>query len=128
MNAQFESRLRALGLDVADVEERFVLGSGRGGQKVQKTSSCVWLRHRPSGVEVRVQDSRLQAANRLAAWSALCGKLEAAEADRRRTEREQQERDRRRGRQKSRGQKARMVESKRLRARVKASRGRPRDD
>jgi protein subunit release factor B len=109
---------------MADVEERFVRGTGPGGQKINKTSSTVWLRHRPTGVEVRCQRERSQAANRELAWLEMCDKLEArasgviaAAVDARETER-------RRTRQKSRGQKVRMIESKKHRAKHKARRGR----
>jgi protein subunit release factor B len=128
MNPAVEARLAALGVRRADVDERFILGSGHGGQKLQKTSSCVWLRHRPTGVETRCQRERSQSANRESAWAELCAKLEArqrAEQARRKDEREQ---DRRRNRQKSRGQKIRMIQSKLHRAGIKARRGRPETD
>ena len=65
-------RLRLLGVALGDVEERFVRGSGPGGQKINKTSSTVVLRHRPTGIEVRCQQERSQAANRATAWAELC--------------------------------------------------------
>ena len=128
MNKIIEARLAALGVRMADVDERFILGSGHGGQKLQKTSSCVWLRHRPSGVETRCQTERSQSANRELAWAELCAKLEErrrAELAQRKDEREQ---SRRRNRQKSRGQKVRMIESKKHRAGIKSRRGRPEAD
>ena len=121
---EIQSRLRAIGLSPSDVDERFVRGGGPGGQKINKTSSTVWLRHRPTGVEARCQGERSQAFNRQMAWRQLCGKLEArarAAADALRQERE---REARRARQKSRAQKAQMIRSKERRARVKAGRGR----
>ncbi|HVW22354.1 MAG TPA: peptide chain release factor-like protein [Opitutaceae bacterium] len=120
---QILSRLQTLGARPEEVEERFVRGSGPGGQKINKTSSTVWLRHRPTGTEVRCQRERSQAANREEAWWELCRRLatraEAAAAARQ----DQREAARRRTRQKSRGQKARMVEAKRHRARRKSGRG-----
>lgn len=121
---QIDRRLSALGIQPGDVDERFVRGSGPGGQKINKTSSTVWLQHRPTGIEVRCQRERSQAANRELAWAELCSKLE----ERRRVavaERKgEQEKNRRRHRQKSRGQKMRMIESKKHRAGVKSQRGR----
>ncbi|HEY9247685.1 MAG TPA: peptide chain release factor-like protein, partial [Rariglobus sp.] len=73
---QIQERLDALGVLAADVEERFVRGSGPGGQKINKTSSTVCVKHRPTGVEVRCQRERSQAANRETAWLELCAKLE----------------------------------------------------
>ena len=77
MNGQIESRLAALGTGSSDVEEKFIRGSGPGGQKINKTSSTVWLRHRPTGIEVRNQSERSQVANRERAWAELAAKLEA---------------------------------------------------
>lgn len=59
-----------------DIAEQFVRGSGSGGQKINKTSSCVVLRHLPSGVEVRCQKHREQSANRLSAYKLLLLKVE----------------------------------------------------
>ena len=70
------TRLAALGVRVADCDERFILGSGPGGQKVNKTSSTVQLSHRPSGVEVRMQRERSQTRNRELAWAELASRLE----------------------------------------------------
>jgi protein subunit release factor B len=121
---QIVERLTAVGVRTADVEERFVRGTGPGGQKINKTSSTVWLRHNPTGVEVRCQRERSQAANRELAWLELTGRLEAraraatdAVVDARETER-------RRTRQKSYGQKVRMIQTKKHRAKHKAKRGR----
>jgi protein subunit release factor B len=124
MNKEFEIRLAALGMRSADVEERFILGSGRGGQKLQKTSSCVWLRHGPTGIEVRCQRERSQTVNRELAWAELCAKLEERKRAAAAARQDEQAKNRRRNRQKSRGQKARMIQSKKHRAGIKSSRGR----
>jgi protein subunit release factor B len=127
MDKSIERRLGAIGLRASDVDERFVLGAGHGGQKLQKTSSCVWLRHRPTGVEARCQTQRSQSANRELAWADLCEKLEKLRRAEEARKRDEWERDRRRNRQKSHGQKARMVDSKRHRAAIKSGRGKPVD-
>jgi protein subunit release factor B len=125
---QISIRLAALGWHPAEVEERFVRGTGPGGQKINKTSSTVWLQHRPTGIEVRCQRERSQAANRELAWEELCGKLEARGRAAVAAAVDAREEERRRTRQKSRGQKARMIEGKKHRAKHKAQRGRVRDD
>jgi peptide chain release factor len=125
---QIDERLAVLGLRPADVEERFVRGTGPGGQKINKTSSTVWLRHRPTGVEVRCQRERSQAANRELAWAELCDKLEARVRAAREAVVAARETERRRTRQKSRGQKVRMIQAKRHRAKHKARRGRVGDE
>jgi peptide chain release factor len=124
MNEDIEARLAALGTRSADVDERFVRGSGPGGQKINKTSSSVWLRHRPTGVEVRCQQERSQVANREVAWLELCSKLETRKLALIANQQQEQQKNIRRHRQKSRGQKTRMIESKRHRAGIKARRGR----
>jgi len=119
---QIEDRLGRLGWRIGEVDERFVRGSGPGGQKINKTSSTVWLRHRPSGVEVRCQAERSQIANRERAWRELCEKLEARARDEAVAMQRAHETERRRTRQKSRAQKVRMIEAKKHRARNKARR------
>ena len=122
---QIDERLAAAGATRADVEERFIRGTGPGGQKINKTSSTVWLRHRPTGIEVRMQRERSQSVNRDLAWAELCAKLEARVRAAASAEQQAREADRRRHRQKSRGQKIRMIEAKKHRAKNKANRGRP---
>jgi peptide chain release factor len=117
-------RLAALGVRPDDVEERFVRGAGPGGQKINKTSSTIWLRHSPTGAEVRCQAERSQAVNRLEAWARLCAKLEERRTSVAAQAQAEKEAERRRTRQKTRGQKARMIEGKRHRAGIKSSRGR----
>jgi len=117
-------KLAALGLRLEDVDERFVRGAGPGGQKINKTSSTVWLRHRPTGLEVRCQQQRSQAANRERAWAELCEKLAAHARATVDAAEQAREAERRRTRQKSRGQKIRMIETKKHRAKHKARRGR----
>ena len=122
---EIQDRLDALGVPPGDVTEVFVRGSGAGGQKINKTSSTVVLRHALSGTEVRCQEERSQAVNRLRAWERFCAKLEerlrAAEAERRAVT----AKARRTNRKRSARQKALLVAEKRRRGEVKASRRRP---
>jgi protein subunit release factor B len=124
---QICDRLNVLGVRPEEVEERFVRGAGPGGQKVNKTSSTVWLRHGSTGVEVRCQAGRSQAANREQAWAELCDKLEARRRGAAEAVQQAREAERRRTRQKSRRQKARMVDAKKRHGRRKANRGRVRE-
>ena len=125
---QIDERLAALGVRVDEVDERFVRGAGPGGQKINKTSSTVWLRHRPTGIEVRCQRERSQTANRELAWTELCEKLAVRARCAAAVVQQEREAERRRTRQKSHGQKVRMIETKKHRARHKARRGRVRDE
>jgi peptide chain release factor len=121
---RIHSRLAAMGVSPADMEEKFVRGSGPGGQKINKTSSTVWLRHRPTGVEVRCQAERSQAANREQAWQEMCGRLESRVRAARDAAQQLREKGRRQTRQKSYGQKVKMIQAKKHRARSKERRGR----
>ena len=58
-----------------DVLERFIRSQGAGGQKVNKTSSAVYLKHLPTGIEVKMQKERFQALNRFLAWRLLAEKV-----------------------------------------------------
>jgi protein subunit release factor B len=69
-------RMAALDVREEDLQESFVLGGGKGGQKVNKTAAAVQLRHTPSGVEVKAHRERSQALNRYYARKRLCELLE----------------------------------------------------
>ncbi len=115
-------RLHSLGVRAEDVEEKFVRGTGPGGQKINKTSSTVWLCHRPTGVEARCQNERSQVWNRIQAWADLASKLTHRRAAAAAQKREARELERRRTRQKSYGQKVKMIQSKKHRAKIKSNR------
>src|ERR1700678_2658884 len=74
---QLAQRMAALGVREADIEESFVRSGGHGGQNVNKTSTCVMLLHRPSGVQVKCQKTRQQGLNRFIARRLLLDKIEA---------------------------------------------------
>jgi protein subunit release factor B len=74
--SELEARMAALGLREEDLEEKYVRSSGPGGQKVNKTSSCVVLKHAPSGLEVKMQKERSQPLNRYHARKRLCELME----------------------------------------------------
>jgi protein subunit release factor B len=127
VEAPLRARFVSLRVRPEEVDERFVRGTGAGGQKINKTSSTVWLRHGPTGTEVRCQRERSQATNRLLAWTELADKLEWRQKSATNQAQAERELARRQKRQKSRGQKARMIESKKHRAKIKSTRGRGAD-
>ena len=77
-NAALRQRMEALGIREEDLEERFVRASGKGGQHVNKTSTCVQLLHRPSGIEVKSMGQRSQSLNRFFARRLLLERIEEA--------------------------------------------------
>ncbi len=95
-----------------DLEEHFVRSSGAGGQKVQKTSTCVVLKHLPSGIEVKCQIQRTQAMNRFLARRILCEKLEEMIFQKESAEEKRREKIRRQKRKRSRRAKEKMLADK----------------
>lgn len=75
--ADLEKRMKALGISKADIEEKFIKSGGRGGQKVNKSNSGVYIRHKPSNLSVKCQKSRSQHLNRFLALRRLVEKIEA---------------------------------------------------
>jgi peptide chain release factor len=71
-----EVRLQVLHIHEEDLEETFIRSSGPGGQHVNKTSTCVRLVHRPTGLSVKVQESRSQGLNRFLARRLLADRVE----------------------------------------------------
>ncbi|MBI5043800.1 MAG: peptide chain release factor-like protein [Nitrospirae bacterium] len=69
-------RMKALGIFKKDVIEKFIRSSGKGGQHVNKASTCVYLKHIPTGIEVKVMRERSQSLNRFFAWRLLTDKIE----------------------------------------------------
>lgn len=118
-------RMLRFGITEADLEEHFVRSSGAGGQKVNKASTCVVLKHRPTGTEVKCQQTRSQALNRFLARRLLCEKLEAKIHGAASAEEQRREKIRRQKRRRSRRAKERMLGDKRHRAGIKVLRRPP---
>jgi len=116
MNREFQ-------LNEADLEETFARSSGPGGQHVNKVSTAVTLRHRPSGVSVTVQDSRSQATNRRIARERLVAAIEQDRVRDRVAKRALREKERRRKSPRPAKLKKRILESKRKRSELKKQRG-----
>jgi protein subunit release factor B len=105
-------RMTALKIREEDLTESFIRGSGSGGQKINKTSSCVQLRHAPSGIEIKCQASRLQSSNRFFARRDLCDKLEERKLGAQSKRQQEQEKIRRQKRRRSRRAQNKMLEGK----------------
>ena len=123
---ELHRRMICLRVNESDLVERFIRGSGPGGQKINKTSSCVQIKHLVSGIEVKCQKSRSLMANRITARSMICSIIEEKEAKKRNSRRAAREKERRRNRQPSRRQKRLNVENKRKQGEKKRMRSRPR--
>ncbi len=75
-NKWLRDKMDELGIREEDIEEKFIRSSGRGGQKVNKTSSCVYLNHLPTGIEIKCMKERSQSVNRFLARRELVQKIE----------------------------------------------------
>ena len=115
-------RMRLLGIRDVDLEETFARSRGPGGQHVNKVSTAVTLRHRPSGISVTVQDLRSQAMNRKLARERLLDAIEGAREKRRATEIAEREKMRRRKSPRPAVLKAKILDAKRKRGELKRQR------
>ena len=120
-------RMQALGVREEDIEEQFVRSSGAGGQKVNKTSSCVVLHHRPTGIRVKCQQERSQALNRFLARRLLVDKIETQIKGAASAAAQEIARIRRQKRRRSRRAREKMLESKRRQGEKKSLRATPRN-
>ncbi len=117
-----DARIRVAGLLPEDLEESFARSAGPGGQHVNKVSTAVTLRHRPSGVSVTVQDSRSQATNRKLARERLLQAIIDRAKKERAAHRAAREKERRRKSPRPTKLKNRILEGKKRRAQLKERR------
>lgn len=116
-------RMETLNIREEDIEESFVRSSGKGGQHVNKTSTCVYLKHAPTGVEVKCQQERSQAFNRYRARVLLVKKIDQLIKGRESEELQRIEKIRRQKRKRSRRAKEKMLAEKKITAEKKKLRG-----
>jgi protein subunit release factor B len=117
-------RLQSLGVSERDIEESFVRSSGPGGQKVNKTSTCVHLIHLPTGLAVKCQRERSQSLNRHLARRLLADKIEKMQKGFVAAQKEQAEKIRRQKRKRSQRAKEKMLDEKKRLSQKKELRGR----
>jgi len=115
-------RMERLGIKEQDLVEKFVRSQGKGGQNVNKVATCVYLKHLPTGFEVKCQQERSQSLNRFLARRILADKIESVIAGKKSEEQQRIEKIRRQKRRRSRRAKAKMLEDKRHHAEVKKGR------
>jgi protein subunit release factor B len=120
-----EQRMAALGIVEADLLEKFVRGSGAGGQKINKTSNCVFLKHLPTGVCIKCQMDRSREMNRFLAKRELCDQLEAIRDGKAIAKTQAIEKMRRQKRPRSKRSKQRSIADKRLLSHKKSMRRPP---
>lgn len=107
-------KMQRLGIREVDLVEKFIRSGGRGGQNVNKTATCVYLKHLPTGIEVKVQRERSQTLNRFLARRLLTEKIEQMVLGKRSEEEQKREKIRRQKRRRSRRAKQKMLAQKKL--------------
>ncbi len=122
LSPEIHKKAERLKVFAEDVEEKFILGSGAGGQKVNKTNSCVWLKHLPTGIEVRCQKHRERGRNRLSGYKLLILKIEAVVLGKESDVAKKKFKIRKQKKRRSRKAKEKMLEAKRRRGEIKESR------
>lgn len=125
--SSLEQRMFSLGIAPEDLIEKFVRGSGAGGQKINKTSNCVFLKHLPTGIAIKCQMERSREMNRFLARRELCDQIDAIANGKASAKSQAIEKLRRQKRQRSRRSKQRSVADKRILSDKKALRKEPKD-
>lgn len=124
--ATLAERMKMLHIIDADLVEKFILGSGRGGQNLHKTSSTVYLKHLPSGLEIKCQYSRSREDNRYFARERLCDKLQSIISDEKTKEQQRIEKLKRQKKRRTRRSKQKMLDEKSKQGQLKGLRKKPR--
>jgi len=119
------AKMEKLGIREEDFIEKFIRSSGRGGQKVNKSSTCVYLKHKPTGIEVKCQEERSQSLNRFLARRILVNKIENLILGKKSEEQKRIEKIRRQKRKRSKRAKEKLLQDKKKRAGKKKLRKRP---
>lgn len=119
---QLLKRMAELGIYEDDIIESFIKGGGKGGQKINKTSSCVYLKHKPSGIEIKCQRSRSQALNRFIARRELCEQIADISRNEESERRKEIEKIRRQKRKRTQRQKEKILADKKHQSEKKALR------
>lgn len=114
-----EDKIQRLKIFEKDIVEKFIRSGGKGGQKLNKTSTCVYLRHIPTGIEVKCQRERSQALNRFLARRILANKIEEMLIGQQDEERKRIEKIKRQKRKRSKRAKERILKEKKIQAEKK---------
>jgi protein subunit release factor B len=117
-----EKEMMEFGILEEDLIEKFILGSGPGGQKINTTHSTVYLKHVPTGIEVKCQKERSREGNRYQARKELLEKFKSQICQIETKKTQEMEKIRRQKKRRSRKAKIKMIEEKKKRGEVKEAR------
>ena len=113
---------QSIGIKPEDIDENFIRGGGHGGQKINKTASCVQLFHRPTHTEIRCQEAREQHLNRIKAYTHLILRIEEMVKGMESKLAQEKFKIRKQKQRRSRRAKEKMLEGKRQRGEIKGMR------
>ena len=125
---KLQLQMKKLGLNDTDIQEKFITGSGSGGQKINKTASCVYLKHEPSGIEVKCQQERSRELNRYQARVRLCEKYATIQLNIQTKKKQAIEKRKRQKKRRSRRTKQKILDEKNRRGELKKKRQTPSSD
>ena len=120
--------MASLNINESDLIEKFIVGSGKGGQKLHKTASTVYLKHLPSGIEIKCQESRTRDDNRYFARMRLCEKLDTQRNEEKSKKQQAIEKIRRQKKRRSRRLQKKILDDKSKRGKLKRLRSKPHID
>ena len=123
-----KEKMARLGVRESDIVESFIRSSGPGGQNVNKVSTAVYLKHIPTGIEVKCGQERSQALNRFLARRILVNKIETMILGKASEERRKIEKIRRQKRKRSKRAKEKMLAAKKMHSEKKKFRKRSEAD
>jgi len=118
-------RMVNLNITETNLVEKFIIGSGKGGQKLHKTASTVYLKHLPSGLEIKCQYSRSRENNRYFARDRLCEKLQSIVSDEKTKKQQQIEKIKRQKKRRTRRVKQKILDEKSKQGKLKVLRKKP---
>ena len=121
-------KMEALDIKEEDLKEKFIRGSGKGGQKINKTDSCVYLKHLPTQIEVKCQETRSREKNRYYARKRLVENIEEIVLKEKSTKQKKIYKIQQQKKRRSRRSKQKMLEDKHHRGAVKKMRQSPKED
>lgn len=115
-------KMKKLNIKEEDIQEQFIRSGGAGGQNVNKTSTCVYLKHLPTKIEVKCQEERSQALNRFLARRILAEKIETLLLGKKSEEKKRIEKIKRQKRKRSKRAKEKILKLKKIHGEKKSLR------
>lgn len=117
-----KDKMSSLGIKEEDIQEKFILSRGKGGQRRDRKATCVYLKHLPTGIEVKCDKERSQAINRFLARRMLVEKIEELKQGKESEEKKRIAKIRRQKRKRSKRAQEKLLRLKRIRREKKQAR------